>query len=251
MTTEANQVVCRFYEELNDFLPKEWHKTDFSYTLNGPRSVKDLIEAIGVPHTEIELILVNEKSVDFNYQVQVDDRISVYPMFESLDMTPELKLRQTPLRTIKFVLDCHLGTLARYLRMAGFDTLYQNNFEDQELAAISSQENRVLLTRDRNLLKRRIIDHARFVRQTESRKQLREVIERFDLYRQIKPMSRCILCNGLLHDVDKSAIEEQLEPKTKRYYQHFKQCRECHQIYWRGSHSKGILNILESLQDNI
>lgn len=243
------QVICRFYEELNDFLPHKWHKTDFTYELNAPRNVKDLIESIGVPHTEIELILVNGKSVDFNYKVQADDRISVYPMFETLDMSSELKLRQTPLRTIKFVLDCHLGKLAKYLRMAGFDTLYKNDYSDQELASISSQKNRILLTRDLNLLKRRIIDHARFVRQTKPLNQLREIIERFDLYKQIRPMTRCIRCNGLLTEVDKSIIEEQLEPKTKRYYEYFKQCQGCQQIYWRGSHCMGIVKIIESLQE--
>lgn len=244
---QENQITCRFYEELNDFLPSHQRKKEFTHHYKGSPSIKDLIESLGVPHTEIELILVNRKSVDFNYQVKNHDRISVYPMFEALDISTELKLRPEPLRKLKFVLDCHLGKLAKYLRMAGFDTLYQNDYQDLEIAQISKQEKRVLLTRDRDLLKRRIIDHAHYVHHTQPQKQLVEIITQFDLTRQIKPFTRCIHCNGKLVTVNKSSIEDQLEPRTRQYYQHFKQCQKCHKIYWQGSHYDNMQTILDSI----
>src|SRR3989338_9144205 len=110
----------RFYEELNDFLPPERRKTTFTREFRNRASVKDMIEALGVPHTEVDLILVNGASVDFSYLVQDGDRISVYPMFESFDIRPLVHLRPRPLREPKFVLDTHLGKLAVYLRLLGF-----------------------------------------------------------------------------------------------------------------------------------
>lgn len=241
-----NQVTCRFYEELNDFLPPQRRKREFTHRFKGQPSIKDLIEALGVPHTEIELILVNSQSVDFNYQVQNHDRISVYPMFEALDIRSELKIRPEPLRRIKFVLDCHLGKLAKYLRMAGFDTLYEKDYQDLEIAQISRQKKRILLTRDRDLLKRRIIDHGHYVHHTQPQQQLREIIRHFNLDKQLKPFTRCIHCNGKLVVVDKNQIDAQLEPRTRRYYQHFKQCQKCRQIYWRGSHFDNMQKLLDS-----
>jgi uncharacterized protein len=226
----------RFYEELNDFLPPEKRKVAFDYPLARRASVKDIIEALGVPHTEVEVILANGESVDFGYIVVDGDRISVYPMFEGLDIRPLLKLRDAPLRRPRFVLDCHLGRLARYLRQFGFDTLYRNDYDDDELARISAHEHRILLTRDRSLLKRRIITHGYFVRHTDPRKQLDEVLTRFDLYADIEPFGRCTRCNGHVVSVDKNSIIDRLEPKTRAYFDDFWQCSSCGQIYWEGSH---------------
>ena len=242
-----NQVTCRFYEELNDFLPYYQRKQEFVHRYKGTPSIKNLIESLGVPHTEIELILVNSKSVDFNYLVKNHDRISVYPMFEALDMSTKLKLRPEPLRKIKFVLDCHLGKLAKYLRMAGFDTFYQNDYQDLEIALISKEKKRILLTRDRGLLKRSIIDHGHYVHHTQPKKQFQEIIIRFDLSRQLKPFTRCIHCNGKLAAVKKSDIVAQLEPHTRQYYQYFKQCQKCQHIYWQGSHYEKMQKLLDSI----
>lgn len=239
-----NSVTCRFYEELNDFLPAHRRKKDFLHSFNTPSSIKDVIESLGVPHTEVELILVNGESVDFNYLIQHDDRISVYPMFESLDMSNAVKLRTKPLRDIKFVLDCHLGKLAKYLRFAGFDTLYKDRFEDAEIAEIAQKENRIVLTRDRNLLKRKIIDHGHYMREIKIDKQFIEVMHRFDLLDQINLFSRCSLCNGLLIEVDKQAVRQLLEPKTLQYVQEFKQCRDCQHVYWKGSHYEKIKELI-------
>lgn len=230
------RIELRFYEELNDFLPTDKRKRSYDFKLTRNTSVKDLIESQGVPHTEVELILVNGEAVGFDYLVADADRIAVYPMFESLDISPVLKLRETPLRVIRFALDCHLGRLARYLRQFGFDTLYENHVDDAELAEISAQQKRILLTRDRALLKRKIIDHAYFVRSTDPMTQFHEVMQRFDLYKCIKPFGRCTKCNGQVVAVSKEDIIDQLQPMTRRYYHRFWQCRDCGQIYWEGSH---------------
>jgi uncharacterized protein len=236
----SDQINIRFYEELNDFLPQDQRKTDFNHKLKKARSIKDLIESIGVPHTEVDLIIVNGESVDFNYLVQDGDRISVYPVFESLDISPlKSSLRhcqQAPLREPRFVLDAHLGRLAAYLRMLGFDTLYRNNYDDPELANISADEHRILLTCDRRLLMRKQITHGYFVRSRQPQQQILEILARFDLYNNQKPFTRCMHCNGKTHAVKKQDIESQLLPKTKKFYDEFYQCESCGKIYWQGSH---------------
>ena len=242
-----SHVELRFYAELNDFLRDAWKKKRFRLELNRRTSVKDLIESLGVPHTEVEIILANGVSVDFSYIVKDSDDLSIYPMFESVDVSPILQLRDEPLRETRFVLDCHLGRLARYLRQFGFDTLYRNDYSDDDLAEISSTQHRILLTRDRNLLKRSIITHAYFIRDHDPRKQLDEVIRRFDLKNRIIPFGRCTRCNGIVEEVDKTAIEDRLEPKTRKYFDTFWQCSSCGQIYWEGSHVKHMLELTDEV----
>ena len=240
-------VALRFYAELNDFLLDSRKHKRFEIELNRRTSVKDLIESLGVPHTEVEIILANGRSVDFSYIVGKRDDLSVYPMFESVDVTPLLKLRKMPLRDTRFVLDCHLGRLARYLRQFGFDTLYRNDYSDDELAEISASDHRILLTRDRSLLKRSIITHGYFIREFDPRKQLDEVVRRFDLRGQIIPFGRCTRCNGIVERVDKKTIEHRLEPKTRLYYEDFWQCSSCDQIYWEGSHVKHMIALTDEI----
>jgi uncharacterized protein with PIN domain len=230
------QVQLRFYEELNDFLSPERRKVSFDHELSRRTSVKDLIESFGVPHTEVEVILANGRSVDFSYIVQPGDRISVYPVFEGLDVRPLLRLREKPLRHPCFVVDANLGQLARYLRLLGFDVVYRNDFTDREVARIASTENRIVLTRDRALLQHKIITHGYFVRAVKPREQVREILTRLDLYRELRPFTRCLRCNGELEDVDKQAVLHQLEPKTRKYYERFRRCQACGQAYWKGSH---------------
>ena len=245
-----SHVALRFYAELNDFLLESRKYRRFEIALNRRTSVKDLIESLGVPHTEVEIILANGQSVDFSYIVQKRDDLSIYPMFESVDVTPLLKLRDAPLRETRFVLDCHLGRLARYLRQFGFDTLYRNDYSDDELAKTSASEHRILLTRDRSLLKRSIITHGYFVRAFDPREQLDEVIRRFDLKSQIIPFGRCTRCNGTVERVDKQAVEHRLEPKTRLYYHDFWQCRGCGQVYWEGSHVKHMVALTDEVLDS-
>jgi uncharacterized protein with PIN domain/sulfur carrier protein ThiS len=207
-----NCVYFRFYAELNDFLPKSKRQVTFAFPLQNRTSVKDLIESLGVPHTEVDLILVNGESVDFSYIVQPNDRVSVYPVFESIDVTPLVRVRPQPLREPRFVLDTHLGRLAAYLRMFGFDTLYRNDYLDEELARLSSTEHRILLTRDPGLLKRSIVTHGYAVRASNPKRQLGEVLQRFDLFGAVSPFARCLRCNGLLHPVSKEEISNRLLP---------------------------------------
>lgn len=243
-----SQCSIRFYEELNDFLPPEQRKVCFNHDFQRRASIKDLIEALGVPHTEIELILVNGDSVDFSYIVQNGDRISVYPLFESFDVQPLVQVRLRPLRTTRFVLDVHLGKLARYLRLLGFDTLYRNDYSDADLARLASAEQRILLTRDRDLLKRAMVTHGFFVRATDPRRQIEEVLDRLDLYRAIQPFQRCARCNGLLAAVSRCRVWERLPPKTRLYVEAFWECGQCGQLYWEGSHVPHIRRFIESLQ---
>lgn len=237
----------RFYAELNDFLPPERRKTAFAYAFDRRTSIKDAIEALGVPHPEVELIIVDGRSVDFDYILGDGDHVSVYPMFEALDVTPLIRLRPTPLREPRFVLDTHLGTLARYLRLLGFDSLYRNDYHDAELAGISAAQQRTLLTRDRGLLQRRIVTHGYFVRSDRPRVQLAEVCNRLDLYRAATPFKRCTRCNGLLEPVEKADILDQLEPRTKLYYDRFLRCASCGRIYWRGSHFRRMEGLIQDL----
>lgn len=230
------ECLIRFYEELNFFLPDNRKKTSFKVTINSGQSVKDLIESLGIPHTEIDLILVNGESVDFSFKPKDGDNISVYPVFESLDISYLIKLRPEPLRETKFIIDVHLGKLAKNLRMLGFDTLYSNKYTDSRIAEISSAENRIVLTRDRGLLKRSIITRGYIVRSDSPNEQLNEILDRFDLKRRTNKFSRCIDCNGILVKVDKKEIISKLKPKTIKYFDEFKCCYDCGKIYWKGSH---------------
>ncbi len=224
------------HAQLNDFLPARRRDTTFAYAFRERASVKDMIEAVGVPHPEVDLILVNGTSVDFSYLVRHGDRICVYPAAEEIDVPHAGRIPLRPPYEPRFVLDTHLGKLAGYLRLLGFDTLYRNDYDDAELAEVAGREGRILLTRDRGLLKRGAVVHGYFVRETDSRKQVVEVLRRFDLAKATAPYQRCIRCNGLVQPVAKEAIAGRLAPKTRQYYDEFRVCTVCDQIYWKGSH---------------
>ena len=253
------QINIRFYEELNDFLAPSQREMEFNVELKKVRSVKDLIESIGIPHTEVDLIIINGKSVDLNYQVQPDDHISVYPVSDTLpeSLLPESLLMEPstvqhcqtkPTGNTRFVLDVHLGRLAAYLRMLGFDTRYKNDCDDPTLADISADEHRILLTCDRLLLMRKQINHGYFVRNRQPQPQLLEILSRFGLFEDIKPFIRCIHCNGKTQPVEKRDIEAQLLPKTKKYYNEFFQCDSCKKIYWKGSHYLKMKEMIDSIK---
>lgn len=231
----------RFYEELNFFLHPQFKKQEFTAALYRDQSIKDLIESLGVPHTEVDLILVNGESVDFSYRPEEGDRISVYPVFESFNIKSITKLRPEPLRDLIFILDVHLGKLTNKLRMLGFDCLYHNDFKDDQIAKISNLENRIVLTRDRGLLKRSIITRGYILRSDDPDIQLKEVIIRFDLKPLFDPLTRCMSCNGTLISVDKKKVLSELEPKTIKYFKDFKRCDSCGKLYWKGSHYESMI----------
>ena len=235
----------RFYAELNDFLPAARRGRDVAVRFGAGATVKDVIESQGVPHTEVDLVLANGESVGFDHRLADGDRVSVYPVFEGLDISPVTRLRPAPLRVTRFVLDTHLGRLARYLRLLGFDSRYRRDFEDDELAQISLSEGRVLLTRDVGLLKRRMITHGYFIRESRPDDQVVEVLRRFDLAGAIQPFRRCMVCNGALHAVAKDEIAPALLPGTLRDFHEFWTCPGCRRVYWRGSHYERLAALVE------
>ena len=226
----------RFYGELNDHLAPRQRYKPLEKTFFAPSTVKDMIESFGIPHGEVDLIVAGGESVGFAYLVKNEDRIAVYPVFESFDITPALRVRPHVLRDPRFVLDVHLGKLAAYLRMLGFDTEYKNGFTDTELVRISSAGKRILLTRDRALLKHGALTHAYWLRQTDSRKQVTEVLGRFDLARSLRPFTRCLRCNAVLEPVAKEKIRNRLPPPVAELSQDFLQCPACGRVYWKGTH---------------
>ena len=237
----------RFYAELNDFLPPERRFTEFACSFLTSGSVKDAVESFGVPHTEVDLILANGEPVDCARRIQDGDRISVYPVFESFDIAPVARLRTQPLRDPKFILDIHLGRLAAYVRMLGFDVSYRNCAGDEELARESAAEHRILLTRDIGLLKRSAVTHGYFVRETDSRRQLAEVVRRFDLARLARPFTRCTRCNGLLEAAAAEDVRAQVPPLAAELHREFVRCPGCRRVYWEGSHHRRMRALVDSV----
>lgn len=226
----------RFYEELSDFLPPARRRRTFVQTFRGTPAVKDVIESLGVPHTEVDLILVDGRSVRFSHRLKGQERVAVYPMFERFDIRPLHRLRPRPLRRTRFVADVHLGKLARRLRLLGFDTLYARDFTDAVLVDISARERRILLTRDVGLLKHSRVARGHWLRSTDPEEQLREVIEAFSLQRDTAPFTRCTMCNGALRKIDRAAAAGRVPPRVYARRRRFDQCAGCGRIYWRGTH---------------
>ncbi len=240
-------VTIRFYEELNAFLPAGKKKLPFSVDIPKGCTVKALIEDLGVPHTEIDLILANGDSVDFAYRPAQGDLISVYPKFESWDIGTVSRVRPVPLREVRFVLDVHLGRLARLLRMFGFDCLYRNSLEDEELVRVARLEKRIILTRDRGLLKRRSVTHGYLVRSLVPRDQLGEVMRRFDLAGLASVGNRCVECNVPLERVSKESVLASVPPAVGRVYEDFSTCPACRRVFWRGTHWQRMTELAASL----
>jgi uncharacterized protein with PIN domain len=239
----------RFYEELNDFLAPERRRREFASKCARAATTKHMIEALGVPHTEVELILVNGESVGFDRLIADGDRVAVYPKFESIDVSPLLRVRERPLRIVRFVADAHLGGLARLLRMAGYDTLYDNGFDDAEIAAIAEREGRIVLTRDRELLKRRNVSHGCYVRAIKPAQQLREVFARLDLAGGMRPLRLCLNCNAPLRPLAKALAGERVPPRAFAHYERFSTCDVCGGVFWEGSHWKRMCTLLAGLAE--
>ncbi len=245
MAHPAASAEFRFYAELNDFLPPERRRIAFRCSVAGTRSVKDAIEAIGVPHTEVDLILVDGLPVGFDRVLRGGERVAVYPVFERLDIAPLQHLRPRPLRDSRFVLDTHLGKLARHLRMAGFDCLYRNDYRDSELITASLAERRIILTRDKGLLKQRLVTHGYCVRATASEAQLCEVVRALQLQTCLRPFTRCRACNAELHDVPKTEVLARLPEKVRAAYERFQLCPGCGRVYWEGTHYARLRRLLD------
>ena len=244
----VSYVEVRAYAELNDFLAPESRGVTVRRPFRSHQTVKDVLEAMGIPHTEVDLILVNGSPQDFSYRPAVGDRIAAYPMFEALDIGPTARLRPRPLRDPRFVVDVNLGRLARLLRVLGLDVWWSSDADDPTLADVSQNEQRILLTRDRGLLKRRAITHGLFVHSQHPEQQTLEVLRRLDLSGQLAPFTRCLLCNGKLAAVPKDEVIDLLEPLTRRHYEEFSRCSGCGRIYWAGSHHARLVSLVERLR---
>jgi uncharacterized protein with PIN domain len=237
----------RFYEELNDFIARPLRRRSFSCACARAATTKHMIEALGVPHTEVELILVNGESVGFERVLEDGDRVAVYPKFEALDVRPLLRVRAEPLRTIRFVADAHLGGLAHLLRLAGFDTLYDNHYADEAIEAIAADEARVVLTRDRELLKRRTITHGCYVRSLKPEAQLREVFDRLDLAGSAQAFRLCLTCNAPLRRIATDEAAGRVPDGVLQRQTQFVTCDICNRIFWEGTHWKRMRALMDSL----
>jgi uncharacterized protein len=238
----------RFYEELNDYLPAARRKCAFVRAFVGTPAVKDVIEALGVPHTEIDLILVDGKSVRFLHRLRGGERVAVYPMFERFDIRPLHRLRPKPLRRTRFVADVHLGRLARYLRLLGFDTRYATDLDDADLVAISVRERRILLTRDVGLLKHKALTRGYWVRATDADRQLGEIVRAFCLEKDLRPFTRCMICNTGTRPIARAGIEARVPPLVFRRLRRFTCCPGCGRIYWRGTHFRRLAGLSRRLK---
>jgi len=237
----------RFYAELNDFLPPERRARAFPHTFAPGTSVKHAIEAIGVPHPEVDLILVNGEPADFGRRLADGDRASVFPFFGSIDVAAATKVRAAPTGEVRFVLDCHLGRLAKYLRILGFDTVYGNSRGDEALAAIAAGEQRVLLTMDKGLLMRGNVERGYYVREPQPERQLLEVLRRFRLFGAARPLERCLRCNTRLAAVSREAVLDRIPPRVRERCEDYSGCPSCGRIYWRGSHYDRMQHFIESV----
>ena len=244
------QANFRFYDSLNDFLPK-WNKeSQIEYYFDGKQAVKDAIEALGIPHTEVALILIDQEPVTFQATLKPAALVEVFPLhFNFPAIETNLLLPPFP-EPRKFVLDVHLGKLAKALRMLGFDTLYRNDYSDRTLAELALKENRIILTRDVDLLKIKTITWGYWLRSQHLPEQLAEVIRYFHLQNQFQPFSRCLECNGLIREVAKEKVLERLPPNTRQYFNEFYQCENCGNVYWKGSHFERMLQFVENFRQD-
>jgi uncharacterized protein len=239
-----NHARFRFDTQFDVFLSPERRGGEFDYAFNGNPSLKHIVEAMHVPHTQIGQLIINGEQKSLAEWAQDGDVVHIYPINWDMSETARIHLGETDTDRIRFILDNHLGKLATYLRMLGFDALYRNDFQDDELAELASQQRRILLTRDRGLLMRREIELGCFIRSMMPEEQVVEVLKRYHLFDRIKPFQRCLRCNDLLLSIEKAFILDQLQPLTRKYYDEFHQCQGCGQVYWKGSHYERLQKLI-------
>jgi uncharacterized protein len=230
-----NMAFFSFLGRLQDFLKPDQRGKKISVEFRGRQSIKHLVESLGVPHPEIGVILVNGQEGSLSTITQDADQVEVYPVPNGCPIAP------------RFLLDGHLGRLTAYLRMLGLDCLYQNDYDDDQLAKISQREGRILLSRDRRLLMRTAVTYGYCLRSLDSLQQLNEVIQRFDLRSRFVPFHRCLRCNHPLETVPKEIVLDRLEPLTSLYFHDFKICPSCGQIYWKGSHYEKMQKLVDAI----
>ena len=254
--SDKNSCTVRFHGTLNDFLPADLRNKPFYHHFFLNPSVKDLIESLNVPHVEVDDIWINGEICDFFRKISNGDIIEVFHgnyeiredgKNDSQINTPPIHLLPRLPEDIAFILDVHLGKLARNLRLLGFDCAYRNDFNDDEIISISEKTNRILLTRDIQMLKNFRVKYGYFLRSTDHRQQTEEILNRFQIKEKIRLMSRCSVCNGHIHEVPKDKIISQLEPETERFFNEFFQCDVCGKVYWKGSHYERMQGLIAQI----
>ena len=231
-----NKAIVRLYEELNEYIPKNLHKREIEFVFNKKCSVKEICMGWNIPVTSVDLVLKNGRSVNLDATIRDGDRISIYPVFETFDISQTTKIRNSGLRNSRFIADAHLGKLAKYLRILGFDTVYHSDLDDNEIINLSLEEHRIILSKDKELLQNKKVTHALRIHSESPIDQLLEVIFRLDVKEYIKPFRLCTICNNKLEFINKEDILPRLLPKTRENYNEFYICQNCNKIYWKGSH---------------
>ena len=232
----SGRVAVRCYAELNEHLPPHLRQRTFPHLYAPGNCVDDLLASLGIPPAEVDLVLVNGRSAGLRHPLAAGDTVSLYPVFESFDISDVTAVRSGALRRPAFVLDVHLGKLAHLLRMFGFDASYRNDFTDENLVRISAAEGRTLLSKDRALVGRDDVTRGLVIRSQIPREQLLEVMRRFDLFRAAHPFTLCLECNELLTEVGREAVLDRLPPAVRSVYADFTECPACRRVYWKGSH---------------
>ncbi len=241
-----------FHDYLQQLLKKKLRAASpFLHHFDRRASIKDVIESLGIPHPVIGSLTVNSREVGFDYILLDNDTVEAIPLTPVVNPFIPTILRPEALEKITFAVDVNAGRLALFLRMLGFDTVYENDIRNSRLAEMAQSQNRILLTRDTTILKRKIIMHGYLLREQNPKKQLVEVVRLYDLSSRIKPLSRCIPCNGLLVPISKEVIMDRLEPLTKKYYHSFHICEECRKIYWPGSHQEKINVFIDDILESV
>ncbi|MCP4576291.1 MAG: Mut7-C ubiquitin/RNAse domain-containing protein [Deltaproteobacteria bacterium] len=235
-----SEIIFRFNGELNDFLPPDRRMRGFASRFKGRESIKDKIEALGVPHSEVDFILVNGKSVAFNYILDNGDHIGVYPWIETLDVPGITHLMHMPTGSPRFIADQNIHDIVKIMRALGLDVFQDQIFSPEELVHISINEKRIILSTSRQLLKRKRVVHGFFIRQGNREAQIQKIVNRLSLKNRCKPFSRCLICNTLLEMVEKESVWERIPPKTRNHCNDFARCLSCNRIYWKGTHYQKI-----------
>jgi uncharacterized protein with PIN domain len=243
-------ITVRCFAELNDFLPAGRKQTPFILTLKEPVTVGEIAEILGVPLSEVDLVTVNGTPAGRSHRPLENDYIAIYPVFESFDVSSLQTIQKKPLRITRFILDAHLGKLARYLRMLGFDSLYRNDYSDKEIIETARDQKRIILTRDKLLLRSPRVDHGYYVRSVEKHAQLIEIVKKFDLYSQFRSFTRCMTCNTELLPVGKKMIRDRIDPDIYKCFDEFYNCPSCEKFFWRGSHFERMERQIRDIIDN-
>ena len=243
------RATVRLYGALQDFLAPARRGEALSHPFTGSPSVKDLLESLGVPHPELDVVLLDGQPVGLEARVEDGSRIAAYPAFTQLELPAQQRVGPPLPEEPRFVVDVGLGRLAGLLRMLGLDALWRNDAQDAELARVSAQQQRILLTRDVGLLKRSEVVHGYFPRATDPSHQLVEVARRYRLAERMRPFTRCLACNTPLLPATLASVRERVPPRVAQSFERFNTCPGCERVFWEGSHHARMERVVQRLRE--